>query len=128
MAMSRVVEDDDRLRLALFADLEIGLAERRHQPSVTVGDRDEDADDVAAAAEGRLLSGRGRDRKTDRDKPGSKTLHRTIPRICVLAFQSYHDVRRAHARPFPTADRPAARTRRLTLDHRTARGSCQAEA
>ena len=60
------------------------LAERRHQPSVSIGDGDEDADDVAAAAEGRLLSGgllsgRGRDRKTDRDKPGSKTSHRTIP-------------------------------------------------
>ena len=53
--LRRVVEERDRLRLALVADLEIVLFEIGDQASVVVRDRDEHADRVAGAAEGRLL-------------------------------------------------------------------------
>ena len=55
-----IVEQSDRLRLALVAHLEFVLCQGRHQPTIAVDHGDEDTDDVAAAAEDGLLEpGRG---------------------------------------------------------------------
>ena len=91
--LRRVVEQDDRLRLALVAHLEVVLRQRRHEPPLAVGHGDEHPHDVAAASEHRLLrtsaetlhTGRRRERRTRAIEPPdpSTVLH-------ALALQSYH--------------------------------------
>ena len=49
--LRRVVEEHDRLRLALVPHLEVALRQRRHEPAVAVGDGGEHPHGVAAAAE-----------------------------------------------------------------------------
>src|SRR6185295_8457735 len=53
--LRRVVEDGNRLRLALVADLEVALLEVRDEMTILVHDGDEHADGFTRALEGRLL-------------------------------------------------------------------------
>ena len=58
-----VVEDRDRLRLAVVAHLEVVTRQRGDEPPVAVGDGDEDPNQVALAAKGwRLLGPVGQER------------------------------------------------------------------
>src|SRR5678815_2438799 len=49
----RTVEEDDRLRLAIVADLEIVLAQRRDQAAVLIGDGHKRANELASSAKDR---------------------------------------------------------------------------
>ena len=68
-----VVEDGDRLRLALVANLEVLLHQRRHQTPVLVGDGGVDTHRVALATEDRLLRRGAKPAESDgSERPESK--------------------------------------------------------
>src|SRR5262245_37417003 len=63
-----MVEQRDQLRLALVANLEVFLLERRDEPAVAISNRREDTDVVGGTAKGRLLRSRAQARQHTRQK------------------------------------------------------------
>src|SRR5262245_1137329 len=63
-----MVEQRDQLRLALVANLEVFLLERRDEPAVAISNGREDTDVVGGTAKGRLLRSRAQARQHTRQK------------------------------------------------------------